>query len=307
MASSPDTSPSTAADQGLTRQQIKQLLQQHLDAGCGDILSAEPVNHFEAPTQQSAPQEAQHVAEQQAGLETPAQPTVQPVQAAQPRMAPAQTTVVGGQAQPAQDHAASVAAAQLAADGADDIEALRAAVEAFDGCGLKKTADKTVFSDGQKGARIMLIGEAPGQDEDRQGKPFVGVSGAFLDLMLSHIGVSRDDNLYISNIIPWRPMGNRAPSEEEIAICRPFIARHIELAKPDYLLLVGGTSAKTLLNISTGITRLRGKWHDYEGKNGSIPALPLLHPAYILRRPETKADMWADLCLFKATIAGDKT
>ena len=149
----------------------------------------------------------------------------------------------------------------------------------------------------------MLIGEAPGQDEDRQGKPFVGRSGQFLDTMLAAIGISRTDNLYISNVVPWRPPGNRTPSLDEIALCKPFIARHIALAKPDILLLVGNISTKTLLETETGITKLRGQWQTYQADDLSIPALPLLHPAYVLRRPETKADVWADLCGLKKRLA----
>lgn len=297
MASSPETA--SATDQLLTRQQIKLYLQQHLDAGCADILAETPVNHFEiaaSPPQSPAP--AIDTAPQQTLQEAPQAP---PPRAPTPKQAPQ----VAGQAGPAPDHASRIAAAEKAAQAAQDLDALYAALNAFEGCGLKKTAKNTVIYDGQKGAQIMLIGEAPGQDEDRHGKPFVGESGKFLDLMLSHIGVSRADNLYISNVIAWRPPGNRAPTEEEIAICRPFITRHIELAQPDILLLVGGTSAKTLLNVNTGITRLRGTWHDYAVGARQIPAMPLLHPAYILRRPETKADMWADLCLLKARLNKD--
>jgi DNA polymerase len=149
----------------------------------------------------------------------------------------------------------------------------------------------------------MLIGEAPGQDEDRQGKPFVGASGKFLDTMLAAIGIGRMKNLYISNVVPWRPPGNRTPSSDEIALCQPFIARHIALAKPDMLLLVGNISNKTLLATDTGITKLRGQWQRYEADGLSIPALPLLHPAYVLRRPETKADVWIDLCSLKKRLA----
>ena len=121
--------------------------------------------------------------------------------------------------------------------------------------------------------------------------------------MLAAIGISRTDNLYISNVVPWRPPGNRTPSLDEIALCKPFIARHIALAKPDILLLVGNISTKTLLETETGITKLRGQWQTYQADDLSIPALPLLHPAYVLRRPETKADVWADLCGLKKRLA----
>ena len=148
----------------------------------------------------------------------------------------------------------------------------------------------------------MLVGEAPGQDEDRTGKPFVGRSGQLLDAMMATIGLSRADNLYIANVIPWRPPGNRAPSVDELETCKPFILRQIELVAPEIIVLVGGTSAKTLLNTETGITRLRGKWQTLEIGGRDIPALPFFHPAYVLRRPETKIDVWADLCALKQKL-----
>ena len=148
----------------------------------------------------------------------------------------------------------------------------------------------------------MLVGEAPGQDEDRTGKPFVGRSGQLLDAMMATIGLSRDSNLYIANVIPWRPPGNRAPSVDELETCKPFILRQIELVAPEIIVLVGGTSAKTLLNTETGITRLRGKWQTLEIGGRDIPALPFFHPAYVLRRPETKIDVWADLCALKQKL-----
>ena len=185
---------------------------------------------------------------------------------------------------------------------ATTLDELAAALESFEGCGLKKTAKSTVFSDGVSSARIMLVGEAPGQDEDRTGKPFVGRSGQLLDAMMATIGLSRASNLYIANVIPWRPPGNRAPSVDELETCKPFILRQIELVAPEIIVLVGGTSAKTLLNTETGITRLRGKWQTLEIGGRDIPALPFFHPAYVLRRPETKIDVWADLCALKQKL-----
>jgi len=255
--------------------EIIDMLRQHVDAGCTDMLADAPINHFDAAPPEAAPAE------------------MPPVEAA-PEMAAPVAPIT-----PTQNN---IDTTELAAS-ADSLPALRAAMEDFDGCALKKTAKNTIFSDGIEGAKIMLIGEAPGQDEDRQGKPFVGASGQFLDTMLAAIGISRTENLYISNIVPWRPPGNRTPSPDEIALCQPFIARHIALAKPDMLLLVGNISNKTLLATDTGITKLRGQWQRYEADGLSIPALPLLHPAYVLRRPETKADVWADLCSLKKRLA----
>ncbi len=261
---------------------IIDMLRQHVEAGCTDMLADAPVNHFDAPRDE---------ADLAAASPTPP--------SAPPSATPSATPMATPLAPPTDNY---VNTAELAA-AADDLPALRAAIEDFDGCALKKTAKNTVFSDGIEGAHIMLIGEAPGQDEDRQGKPFVGRSGQFLDTMLAAIGLSRTENLYISNVVPWRPPGNRTPSLDEIALCKPFIARHIALANPDMLLLVGNISTKTLLQTETGITKLRGQWQNYEADGLSIPALPLLHPAYILRRPESKADVWADLCSLKKRLA----
>lgn len=180
---------------------------------------------------------------------------------------------------------------------------LHEALLAFEGCGLKKTASHTVFSDGNPESRLMLIGEAPGAEEDRQGKPFVGASGKLLDKMFAAIGMTREEDFYISNILPWRPPGNRKPSDMESAICLPFIKRHIELFKPDVLVLLGGTAASTLLDTTTGITRLRGRWQDYTVGDKTIPAIALYHPAYLLRQPQAKGDAWKDLLSIKDRIS----
>jgi len=198
-----------------------------------------------------------------------------------------------------------IGAARSAASGAETLEQLRDALQAFDGCGLKVTATSTVFADGIAGAPVMIVGEAPGADEDRAGKPFVGVSGQLLDRMLATIGLDRRRNVYISNVLPWRPPGNRNPTEGEMAACLPFIRRHIELAAPRVLVLVGGTSAKTLLDRSEGITRLRGRWFDWPGPAGSpaIPTLATYHPAYLLRSPGQKASAWKDLLALSRRLA----
>ncbi|MDD9911882.1 MAG: uracil-DNA glycosylase [Alphaproteobacteria bacterium] len=177
---------------------------------------------------------------------------------------------------------------------------LRAEVEAFEGCSLKQNATNTVFCDGNPEADIMLIGEAPGRDEDLQGKPFVGRSGQLLDKMLEAVGLNRG-NVYISNMIFWRPPDNRTPLPQELASCQHFVLKHIQLVDPKLLVFVGGTSAKFLLNTQTGITKLRGKWHDFSipGKAESIPALPLYHPAYLLRNPPAKKDAWTDLKILR--------
>ena len=175
------------------------------------------------------------------------------------------------------------------------LEDLRAALESFEDCALKHTAMSTVFADGVAGAPVMFVGEAPGADEDRQGKPFVGAAGRLLDSMLAHIGLSRSENAYISNILPWRPPGNRKPTPEETGLCLPFIRRHIELAAPALLVLLGGTSVSALLGTSQGITRLRGRWQSLALDGRTIETLPMFHPAYLLRQPRAKAEAWRDL------------
>jgi uracil-DNA glycosylase family 4 len=191
---------------------------------------------------------------------------------------------------------------------ASTLEDLRAAIQTFDGIALKRTATNMVFADGNPSAPVMLIGEAPGADEDRIGKPFVGVSGQLLDRIFSHIGLSRAEtdpvkSLYIANILNWRPPGNRTPSAGEIEASLPFIERHIALVKPKLLILCGGVSAQALLNRTEGISKLRNRWHDYlprtEGIAGdnpaSIPAIATYHPAYLLRTPSQKRAVWQDM------------
>jgi DNA polymerase len=197
---------------------------------------------------------------------------------------------------------ASRAAALAAAAGT--LDALRQAIRDFDGSPLRETATNLVFADGVPTSGLMFVGEAPGADEDRLGKPFVGLSGRLLDRMLASIGLSRTESFYISNILPWRPPGNRTPSDAEIALFLPFILRHIALVRPRHLVLLGGTAAKGLLGTKDGITRLRGRWREVEVPGlGPVPTLATLHPAYLLRTPIAKRDAWADLLTLKAALA----
>ncbi|PCI43854.1 MAG: uracil-DNA glycosylase [Alphaproteobacteria bacterium] len=179
---------------------------------------------------------------------------------------------------------------------------LNEVIRNFDGCHLKKTATHTVFCDGNPNSRIMLVGGSPGVDEDRHGRPFAGESGQLLDRMFKAINLSREKDFYMANILPWRPPGNRAPTAEEITICLPFIKRHMELFDPELIILLGGISAATLLNNPVGITRLRGKWAEYDLNGRKIPVRPLFHPAYLLRQPKAKGDTWEDLLDIKARI-----
>jgi DNA polymerase len=193
-----------------------------------------------------------------------------------------------------------VAEAEAAARAAPDLAALREAMAEFEHCALKRGARNLVFSDGMPGARVMIVGEAPGRDEDREGRPFVGRAGQLLDRMLAAIDMGRareDAPVYITNVLPWRPPQNRDPSPEEIAMMRPFLMRHIALASPRLLVVMGNISAQALLG-KRGITRLRGTWTEAAG----LPALPMFHPAYLLRNPPAKREAWADLLELKARL-----
>jgi DNA polymerase len=200
--------------------------------------------------------------------------------------------------------AAAESARELAAS-ARTLDELRAILESFDGCPLKATATRLVFADGNPQGGMMLIGEAPGADEDRQGKPFVGRAGRLLDKMLAAIGLDRREHAYIANIVPWRPPGNRTPTPQETSICLPFIQRQIELAAPRVLVTLGGPSTQTLLGVKEGILRSRGRWTSFTVAGRPIPALPTLHPAYLLRQPSYKRLAWRDLqAIKKAYEAG---
>lgn len=208
-------------------------------------------------------------------------------------------------AQPPND--AAQADARALAAGCDSLEALREAIAGWDGSPLKRGARNSVFSDGEPGARVMIVGEAPGREEDIQGKPFVGRSGQLLDRMMAAIGLDRRAEdpakaVYITNILPWRPMENRTPSLAEVAAFLPFVERHVALAKPEYLLLMGGVSAKSMLGVETGILRLRGNWKRWGP--AEVPALPTLHPAYLLRSPAAKRQAWRDLQSLRAALDG---
>ncbi|MDR1829129.1 MAG: uracil-DNA glycosylase, partial [Methylobacteriaceae bacterium] len=191
--------------------------------------------------------------------------------------------------------------ARLKAAKASSLEELRTIMEAFNGCALKASASRLVFADGNPEADVMLVGEAPGGEEDRLGKPFVGRSGMLLDRMLAAIGLNRT-SAYITNIVPWRPPGNRTPTPAETAICKPFIVRHIELAAPKVLVTLGKPATQTLLEIDTGILTARGKWYTYTGGGASIRALATLHPAYLLRQPISKRLAWQDMRLLAAEL-----
>ena len=188
------------------------------------------------------------------------------------------------------------------------LDQLVAAVRAFDGCALKRTATNTVIGDGNPAARLMIVGEAPGAEEDRQGLPFVGPAGRLLDRMLASIGLDRSA-VYITNMLPWRPPGNRSPTAEELAICQPFLERQVELIAPRILVLVGGIAAKALLGRREGITRLRGQWFPFSTPRleGTIEATATFHPAYLLRTPSAKREVWRDLLAIEDRMKNGET
>jgi len=202
-------------------------------------------------------------------------------------------------APPAPDEA--VMQARSAAKNAKTLDELRTILDNFEGCALKSTASQLVFADGNPEARLMLVGEAPGRDEDIEGLPFVGRSGKLLDRMLAAIGFDRT-SVYIANIVPWRPPGNRTPTPQESQICLPFILRQIELANPDILVCLGGPSAQTLLGIKEGITKTRGRWFAFETGKREIRAMPTFHPAFLLRSPLQKRFAWRDFLAIKKAL-----
>src|SRR3954471_9425122 len=259
---------------------VRELLAFYLEAGVDCTLAEEPIDRLA-----------------ELDVPPPAPRAPPPVEAPRPAAAPA---VLRGEAAPAPDIA--INSAREAARTAPTLEALRQLLENFDGCALRHTATRLVFSDGNPQARVMFVGEAPGRDEDIEGLPFVGRSGKLLDRMLAAIGLDRT-SVYIANIVPWRPPGNRTPTPQESAICLPFTLRQIELAGPDVLVCMGGPSAQTLLNIRDGILKTRGRWFAYQTGTREIRAIATLHPAYLLRQPLQKRLAWRDFLAIKKALA----
>jgi uracil-DNA glycosylase len=261
---------------------VAQLLAFYLEAGVDCALGDEPVDRLAEP--EPAP---------------PALREPQPTLAPRPMPAPA-IPLARADAPPPPDLA--IASAREAARTAPTLEALRELMQTFDGCALKSTATQLVFADGNPKARVMFVGEAPGRDEDIEGLPFVGRSGKLLDRMIGAIGLDRT-KVYIANVIPWRPPGNRTPTPQETQICLPFIQRQIELVDPDVLVTLGNPSTQTLLGTREGIMRTRGKWFDYDTGTRVIRALPTFHPAYLLRSPAYKRFSWQDLRTIAKALA----
>lgn len=278
-----------------TMQDALAILQWYAESGVDLAVEDAPVDYFAQTLADAKPKP------RPTAPSTPASQTIQqqlPAASLAPR--PAAPASVALATSSAIEEAKKFAAA------CNTVAELKQAVEQFDGCPLKKLATKTVFADGNPQARVMCIGEAPGADEDREGIPFCGVSGQLLDKMLGAIGLTRSENVYISNTIFWRPPGNRNPTPDEVEICRPFVEKHIALVKPAVLVLVGGIAAKSLLGETAGITRLRGKKHKYHNPllDAPIDAYALFHPSYLLRQPAHKAMAWKDLLTIKQQLPG---
>jgi DNA polymerase len=265
------------------RDALQALLDFHVEAGVDLALDETPRNRFAEPKAEPAQAKAP-------------QPKAQPSSPAPPPRS------LPKAAASAPEEVASMAREQ--ARHAQSLEELEAILAGFDGCALKFSAKNLAFADGNPEGRVMLVGEAPGADEDRIGKPFMGRSGQLLDRMLATIGLDRSQ-VYVANIVPWRPPGNRTPTPQEIAICKPFIARQIELANPEFLLCLGGPAAQNLLSLKDGILRTRGRWFTYKTEDGrEIRALPTLHPAYLLRQPLQKRLGWRDFTALRRALDG---
>ena len=254
----------------------RDLLDFYVEAGVDALVGEEPVDRFAT---EDAPLTARS---------TPVTARAEPAARAPSPIAP-----------PAPDEASM--AAREAAKRATSLDELRAVLDRFEGCALKATATQLVFADGNPQARLMFVGEAPGRDEDIEGLPFVGRSGKLLDRMLAAIGLDRT-SVYIANIVPWRPPGNRTPTPQESQICLPFISRQIELADPDILVCLGGPSAQTLLGIKDGITKTRGRWFSFDTGKREIRAIPTFHPACLLRSPLQKRFAWRDFLAIKKAL-----
>ncbi|MGD9868596.1 MAG: uracil-DNA glycosylase family protein [Hyphomicrobiales bacterium] len=270
-----------------------QLLQWQGEMGADEAIAVQQVDWFaEAGARKSRPAATAPAA--QARSETRPVPRA-PLPPRKPAAPPKADFVPVAQEEAVMD-------ARQRAASAKTLSELEEALRGYDGCGLKATARSTCFKRGSDEAKIMLIGEAPGRDEDIQGQPFVGRAGQLLDRMLAAIGLD-ESKVYITNIVYWRPPGNREPSAQEVEACRPFLSRQIELLDPEVVILIGGPASKTLLNTTEGITRLRGKWREVELGGKTRKVMPTLHPAYLLRTPAAKRMAWLDMQAVEAQIA----
>jgi uracil-DNA glycosylase family 4 len=282
-------------------QQARELLAFYVDAGADALIGEEPVDRMaETPPPERGTTDSGTIGVGGSGQRAPDDPS--------PDRFPRSGPPVSGEgkfrppaAAPASPEVA-VMAAREAARSAQTLDDLRTLFAAFEGCALRATATQLVFADGNPQSRVMFVGEAPGYDEDVSGRPFVGRSGKLLDLMMAAVGLDRT-SVYIANVVPWRPPGNRTPTPQETAICLPFIRRQIELANPDVVVCLGGPAMQTLLGIKEGITRTRGRWFAYDTGTREIRALATFHPAFLLRSPLQKRFAWRDFLALKKALA----
>jgi DNA polymerase len=283
-----------------TPKDARELIAFYLDAGVDALLGEEPIDRFADEAAAPAPPgDSKAVQVGVRNKSAPPDPSPDRLRRSGPPLS-------GEGAPPAlaapPSAEAAVMAAREAAKSAKNLDELRALLENFEGCMLRATATRLVFADGQPGSRVMFVGEAPGRDEDIAGVPFVGRSGKLLDLMMAAIGLDRT-KVYIANVVPWRPPGNRTPTPQETAICLPFIRRQIELADPDILVCLGQPATQTLLGTKEGITKTRGRWFKYDTGSREIRALATYHPAFLLRSPLQKRLAWRDFLALKKALA----
>jgi len=278
--------------------ELAALLHFYADSGVGELCEDAPIDRFmqttEALQARKRPQPQTNAPAAVVHGQQPAAASSQSARSARRKPAPQPLAPDPQASQLTVPGVAAFEQARALAASANSISELRAALDGFTGCNLRHSAKSLVFADGNPEAPVMFIGEAPGRDEDLQGAPFVGRAGQMLDRMLAAIGLDRD-SAYITNMIPWRPPGNRTPAPHEIELCRPFIERHVALAAPKIVVMLGNVASKSLLNTDKGILSIRGNWMDYQVGDAPIPALPTLHPAYLLRNPAQKRFVWADL------------
>jgi DNA polymerase len=281
----------------------RDILAFYAEAGVDALLQEQAVDHFAPPVDTPAANEATaRDMGTSSGTASGRPPLRQITRTLAPVKAADSSGSFPGEASLASPDIAAMAARE-AAKSAQTLDELKAILSGFRGCALRTTAKQLVFADGNPQARVMFIGEAPGRDEDIIGLPFVGRSGKLLDLMMAAIGLDRT-SVYIANIIPWRPPGNRTPTPQESQICLPFILRQIELANPDVLVCLGGPSAQTLLGFKDGIKKTRGRWLTFDTGTREIRAIATLHPAYLLRSPLEKRLAWRDFLAIKKALDG---
>jgi DNA polymerase len=286
----------------ISKQEAAAILKFYAEAGVVDLLNDEPIDRFEVSRKQLEEKRAKR------GNVNPAlSPRVAAAtsrKSTSPRLTtdkPAASPIQAASTNITVPDQEKIDEARALAKSANSVDELKDLLADFKGCNLRQGAKNTVFADGNPNAPIMFIGKAPGRDEDRQGVPFVGPIGQLFDKMLAAIDLDRDKS-YITNIVPWRPPGNRTPVPHEIELCRPFAVRHIELIKPKLIVLMGNVSTQTLLETNKNILSLRGTWAEYDVGGEKVPTMPTLHPDHLIKNPASKRNAWKDLLAISARL-----